>query len=368
MTNGFLLSRIVLQFSPKFQAVSEDLSAVIYTKDGHLWVASDEAATIDRLSFAEPYIYCHDKQFALADLIDLPNQEKIEVDIEGMDYTDEYLWVVGSHGTKRKKVKASESAQKNLKRLTEVEFDPNRYILARIPMLNGDLVKSCAQSHDPNQKLTAATLNRTNNGNVLMDALKSDPHLGPFLATDPQSQDPPLVLPGKDNGFDIEGLAVCGDRLFLGLRGPVLRGWAIILEIEVEATTPETLSLKPIGESGEFYKKHFVNLGGLGIRDLCFQGEDLLVLAGPTMVLDGSIRLFRLSGALGLTQNSLSEQAAGELEALFDIPYGIGCDRAEGMCLFACIGDTPSVLTVYDAPSETRLHELKGVLANVFKL
>lgn len=368
MPEGFLLNRIVLQFNRELRSVSEDLSGVVYTPDGSLWVASDETATVERLSLVEPYIYGNHRQFTLAELITLPNQEEIEVDIEGMTYADDYLWLTGSHSTKRKKVKSGKDDQENLARLAEVTFDPNRYVLARIPMMNGDLVKSCAQSHDPNQKLTAATLNRTNNGNVLIDALKSDPHLGPFLATDEPRQEKPLALPGKDNGFDIEGLAVCGDRLFLGLRGPVLRGWAIILEIEVEAITPETLSLKAIGKSGERYKKHFVNLGGLGIRDLCFQGEDLLILAGPTMVLDGSIRLFRLSGALDLTENSLCQQEAGKLEALFDIPYGIGCDRAEGICLFACIGDTPPVLTVYDAPSETRLHGLRGVLADVFKL
>lgn len=368
MTDGFLLSRIVLQFSSKFQAVCEDLSAVVHTKDGHLWVASDEAATIDRLSFAEPYIYSHDKQFALADLINLPDRKKVEVDVEGMDYADEYLWVVGSHGTKRKKVKGKKTDQENLQRLTEVEFDPNRYILARIPLCNGDLVKSCPHSQDPNQQLTAATLELTAGGNVLIDALKSDPHLGPFLSTYTQAQDQPLLLPGKDNGFDVEGLAVYGDRIFVGLRGPVLRGWAIILEITVEQKNPETLSLKAIGKEGQLYKKHFFDLGGLGIRDLHFQGKDLLILAGPTMVLDGSIRVFRLTKALDLDENSLCEQAKGELELLFDIPYGIGCDRAEGMTLFTCISDSPSLMVVYDAPSEIRKRDLKGVLADVFKL
>jgi hypothetical protein len=40
-----------------------------------------------------------------------------------------------------------------------------------------------------------------------------------------------LPLPGKDNGFDVEGLAVFGARLFVGLWGPVLCGWAVILEL-----------------------------------------------------------------------------------------------------------------------------------------
>ena len=33
--------------------------------------------------------------------------------------------------------------------------------------------------------------------------------------------------------------------------------------------------------------------GGLGVRDLYFAGVHLYILAGPTMVLDGDIRLFR---------------------------------------------------------------------------
>ena len=40
-------------------------------------------------------------------------------------------------------------------------------------------------------------------------------------------------IPGKDNGIDCEGLAVAGDRVFIGLRGPVLRGWAMIIELQV---------------------------------------------------------------------------------------------------------------------------------------
>ena len=31
-------------------------------------------------------------------------------------------------------------------------------------------------------------------------------------------------IPSNDNGFDVEGLAVSGNRVFLGLRGPVLAG------------------------------------------------------------------------------------------------------------------------------------------------
>ncbi len=57
-------------------------------------------------------------------------------------------------------------------------------------------------------------------GKDLRDLLEDDEHLAPFLA-----------IPGKDNGLDVEGIAVRGDRVLLGLRGPVLRGWALVLEL-----------------------------------------------------------------------------------------------------------------------------------------
>ena len=74
--------------------------------------------------------------------------------------------------------------------------------------------------------------------NLLTRALADDPHFGPYMA-----------IPGKDNGFDIEGLAVDGRRLLLGLRGPVLRGWSALLEIAVEARGDD-LRLVPLDDSG----------------------------------------------------------------------------------------------------------------------
>ena len=76
------------------------------------------------------------------------------------------------------------------------------------------------------------------------------------------------AIPGKDNGFDIEGLAIYQNSIFLGLRGPVVRGWAMILEIELEDSKPGLMKLRKIGEENKGYKKHFIWLNGLGIRDL----------------------------------------------------------------------------------------------------
>lgn len=68
------------------------------------------------------------------------------------------------------------------------------------------------------------------------------------------------------------------NRLFIGLRGPVVRGWAVIVELEV-GDRPG-IEPQPIGAEGRRYRKHFLDMRGLGVRDLCRHGEDLLLLAG----------------------------------------------------------------------------------------
>lgn len=98
------------------------------------------------------------------------------------------------------------------------------------------------------------------------------------------------------------------ERIFIGLRGPVLRGIAIILEIVLQEKEPGILSLKALDGDKQYYKKHFLELDGLGIRDLCLDGDDVLILAGPTMVLDGSLRIFRWKKAFNLADNSFSTQ------------------------------------------------------------
>lgn len=62
-------------------------------------------------------------------------------------------------------------------------------------------------------------------------------------------------------------------------------------------STPEPgrLRLREL-DDGRPYRKHLLDLDGLGVRDLCPHSDDLLVLAGPTMDLDGPVRLFRWRG------------------------------------------------------------------------
>ncbi|NEP01952.1 MAG: DUF3616 domain-containing protein [Symploca sp. SIO2E9] len=358
MPESFLLSRVLLRFNSKSSdLIIGDLSAATITPDGNLWVASDELLSVERLSPIDSNVFANHQQFPVADFVELFNTED-EIDIEGLDYSDNYLWLIGSHSTKRKKPKGKK-AEKDIERLSEIKTDLNRYLLARIPVVNGSLVKSGSLDDNPDEQLTAASLQKTSEGNLLIDALAQDPHLGPIIS---------ISLPSKDNGLDIEGLAVHGNKIFLGLRGPVLRGWAIILEIEVELTTPGELKLKAIGEEGELYKKHFLDLNGLGVRELCLQGKDLIILAGPTMTLDGSMKVFRYKGALGHSGNTICTQDSGKLDILLELPLTFGADYAEGMELFPCLGYKDSLMIVYDSPSPQRRPNSKEVFADVFRL
>jgi len=357
MPDGFLLSRVLLRFEQTSEDLLGDLSAAALTPDGNLWVGSDEFTTLERLTPIAPYIYGDHRTYALDEFVSLANPED-EIDIEGLDYAEGYLWLTGSHSTKRKKVKGKKTA-KDIERIETIKREDNRYLLARIPILGGELLKSCTDPEQPDHSRHAASLRHAGTGNLLTEALADDNHLGPFLS---------FPLPSKENGFDIEGLAVRGDRVFLGLRGPVLNGWAMIVEIAVAESDAGVLTLKPIGPSDALYKKHFVDLNGLGIRELCFLEEDLLILAGPTMTLEGAMRVFRLQGILEQPSDSLSSQDSDDLEVLFDLPLTIGSDHAEGLTLFPCLDHNSALMVVYDDPNAARRSDAHSVYADVFRL
>ncbi|BAY71543.1 DUF3616 domain-containing protein [Anabaena sp. FACHB-709] len=354
MVNFHLLQQISLTFDKTFQQHREDISAILLTQEKHLWLGSDETATIERLYLVDGNKFSDHKQFRVAEFIDLPAPEDEEIDIEGLAYADNYLWFTGSHSYKRKNIKSDNTDEKNISRLAKVTSEDNRYILGRIPLVNGKLLQSCPDPQDANKQLVAAKLELIKQGNVLMSALADDPHLGFFVKA---------AIPGKDNGFDVEGLAVYENKIFLGLRGPVLRGWAIILEIELQDSQPGLMRLWESGKGGKTYKKHFVWLNGLGIRDLCLAGKDLLILAGPTMDLDGPVQVYRIENGVNLQENILNRP-----ELVQEIPYGDRNDHAEGITLFEDVSGVPSILVVYDSPAKSRLVGNDSVIADVFPL
>ncbi|WP_188262600.1 DUF3616 domain-containing protein [Azospirillum tabaci] len=324
----------------------------------NLFVASDEGARIVHMAAEDGgTLYRQDAVYPLADFFALPVTipGEDEADIEGMTIADGWLWVTGSHALARKKPGRDESSiEKALERLTEVRCDPNRFLLGRVPLVTEAGGRLTPVRRDG--KRTAGCLKFRKGGNALTKALAEDEHLARFVA-----------VPAKENGFDVEGLAAHGDRVWLGLRGPVLRGWACILELAVEdhPDVEERLRLRPIGPNGEKYRKHFVDLDGLGIRELTFDGEDLVILAGPTMDLDGPVSLWRWTDVLSVTHETVIPR--DRLVHLLNLPHGKGDDHAEGIACVRRDGAPPALLVVYDSPSKTRLHDA-GTTADLFAL
>ncbi|MEY3253397.1 MAG: hypothetical protein RL227_2370 [Pseudomonadota bacterium] len=347
MPNTRSANAVRLEFAPD-SLVKTNLSGAAFTGDW-LWVAGDEACGLDRLRRLSPtgreaLRFGEVRDFPLADLLDLPGAADEEADLEGMAVADGYLWVVGSHGLKRKNARPERDHADNARRLAKLSLDANRRLLACLPIEADARGEPCLvrQAQDGRRALR---LKGDAQGNLLTKALADDPHFGPYMA-----------IPGKDNGFDIEGLAVDGRRLLLGLRGPVLRGWSALLEVAIELRSDQ-LRLAPLDDNGTLVRKHFLQLDGLGVRDLHFSGDDLYILAGPTMVLNGEIRVFKWPAArplLAANREPVRFEAA--LTESVSLPHGRGTNRAEALCDLppALSGGKASWLVLYDAPGPDR--------------
>ena len=358
---------MMLHFNPslpkkELEKIRDNVSAIVL--DGkHLWLGGDESASIHRMVRDGSGHFGDHVSFELRELLQLPGTAKEEIDIEGLDVDGGYLWLVGSHSAKRKKAEDDKSMAENIKRLATIDLEGNRFTLARVPL------DATAKPVDKHGDLTAARLQGTAASNALTDALKHDDHLGRFVARSLPPQKPGEDetiegIPSKDNGLDVEGLAVTGSRVFLGLRGPVLRGWATVIELQV-GDGDGGLTLDTFAP-GKPYLKHLLQLGGLGVRELIILGNDMLVLAGPSMDLDGPVFIYRWPGALDLQTDSLTFNK--DLTKLVTVPFGVGKDHAEGVTR---LGDNPAaVLVCYDSPDAARLEGPNGsvVKADVFAI
>jgi hypothetical protein len=311
------------------------LSAIISIGNS-IYAGGDEGVALIRLEAAGAGStqFVEQEEIDLRAWFDLPttkpderdDKEKVsEVDLEGLAVGEgehgRILWLVGSHSVKRENPKPKKSDPDNIEKLHDVGLDPNRLLLGYLPLDEKGKVSSTTKG-----KAKAAQLEPSIDGNPLLKALRKDPLLGAFvpdpedfaLADDTEHKGKDKnkngkskngkkrVVAGKENGLDFEGLAVVNERrVLVGLRGPVLRGIAVLLELELQhagsGEKADRLDLQPIGPTvdGEptLYRRHFIDLAGNGVRDLCWDGKDLLILAGPTMSLDAPPCIFRWVGA-----------------------------------------------------------------------
>lgn len=214
----------------------DNISGMVLTPQ-FMALATDEGTAIQILPRKQGQYIAHSKG-----VITLSDGQE-ELDLEGLAWQKPYLYAIGSHSKKRKKAKTNLSNKKNLKRLTPIYDEPARNQLFRIKL---------------NRKLEAESIQSLS----LMPWIKKNELLAPFRQ-----------IPSKENGIDMEGIAIVGKHLYIGFRGPVLRG---------NLTPILKLTLKKGKDFAiKKYKLKLVNLDGLGIRDMTSLDDQLYLLTGP---------------------------------------------------------------------------------------
>lgn len=276
----------------------EDLSAAVLVAGNYLLLGSDEEQHLFVL------LRTGQTEFAKAlDPIRLPAEG--EIDVEAIAAVGTTVYVAGSHSIARKRVDDDRTQEDNRERITKVTPEESRKRIFRI-----DLDPVSGKPHS----ITHFSLTQILEQNAI---------LGPFTS-----------MASKENGVDIEGLAVKGDELYVGFRSPVLRENIVpVLKTSAESPTSGTLL--------------FLDLDGLGVRDLVALENGFLVLAGPSNEAPGDAVLYYWTGEDALPGEDRPSDALAEI-ARIKAPENGGA--AEGVAILASKDGCHNLLVVFDGP------------------
>lgn len=290
---------------PLEKKLLKSLSGIAATGD-FLWTVSDESRTLECLKRSGDG-YAFARRVRLDDFfLNFPGfGEMDELDLESIDIADGHLWLAGSHC--RVRVKPLNDGGPN----SRIESRKSRRLLGRIALTPDSGALGAAQALPFNVKDPGS----------LRAHLARNAFLKPFLR-----------LPGKENGLDIEGLAILEGAAFLGLRGPLIDSYAVAVELLFDAAFQ-------ISES----HMHFINLSGLGIRDLARDGSGIVLIAGPVSDDAGPFKLFRWT-----PQRTAAVQQA---DTVFLFPSS--GEKPEGLCVTKRNGARGAIL-LYDNPDKAR--------------
>jgi hypothetical protein len=215
-----------------------------------------------------------------------------DLDGEAVAFAAPHFYIAGSHGCSRNSNK----------------FRTSSFILARVQVdAQGNPVRPDAE-----------TTYR------LADALKNAPGVGAFFGKD---------LNGAD-GMNLEGIAVIGGKLIVGLRAPVLQGKASLVSVSLDHLFSRDRSPPPSD-----VRVISLPLGqNVGIRDLASLDDGrLLVLAGPAQEQkDVPYGFFLVDPTAG--------GAPKHLATLKDVG-----GKAEGVVVLAAAADSLRVLVMFDS-------------------
>ncbi|WP_299411191.1 DUF3616 domain-containing protein [Acaryochloris sp. IP29b_bin.148] len=281
-----------------------DISAIAAFHD-FLVIGSDESKDVIQL------LHKQDQGYSVVLDISVSSDENGvgEIDIEGLSVdTEGMLYVIGSHSAKRKTIKDKNTYLANRQRLATVVQETQRNTIFKLELNpeTGQVMKRAANTQ-------------------LRTVLEQDIVLHRFLD-----------LPSKENGIDIEGLAVHEEKLYLGFRGPVLRGnYVPVMVTEFEDLLD--------------YELRYVQLAGHGIRDITRVKNGFLLIAGPVGDGLGPYQLYFWNGQdmiPGIDRPDTSSfcQWIGDIP----LPKTYPGAKAEGLTVLKEKGKTITAMIVYD--------------------
>lgn len=296
----------------------EDLSAVQKLGNNLLILASDETIAFQVLEEKD------DDRYEVTRTASLLPKGSTEIDMEALAYEDGVLYVLGSHSWARKAVEDDKSQKKNRRRLETLKFEASRDHLFR--------VKVDPDTGQP--KEVESTSLRT--------LFANHPILHLFAQ-----------IPSKENGIDFEGLAVQDGKLYLGFRGPVLRGnYVPVLSFAFDDRKDCS---EKFSEEPEKCRLLYVDLSGRGIRSLHSVTGGFLLVAGPMGDGDASYQLYFWDGTDCVPQK---KKRLCELELLGEVPTPKDA-KAEGLAVLEEDASDWEILVVYDGAKSGTRFEVK---------
>jgi hypothetical protein len=311
-----------------------------------MFLACDEGANVERLTRTDNGFARH-RRFPLGELIELPAGKKGEMDIEGLAIDGEWLWVVGSQSIKRRKVEEHDPGPQSLAALEDLDWEENRQFLGRFPLVERE-GGPWPVARDGHRR--AAHLRFDRKGRIRR-WLRRDRHLGDFVS-----------LPSKENGLDVEGVVARGDRVWIGLRGPVLGQSAVVLEMQMRETKDGHLKARRIEERRRV-RKHFVDTDGQGIRDMKWDADDLLLVTGPVMSGEGPAAILRLPDFARRREEGYVGESGQTL--VQRLPYRQSVDHPEGLVRW----DKDEWMVIHDSPAPERVSDdPPWVVADIWRL
>lgn len=217
-----------------------------------------QCVVVDDESQSAQAVTLYDGRLEAGPVIPLVSDEfdgqPLELDGEGVAFSGGNFYVIGSHGHPRDRKKKLDPEQDADEIAAKIKAS-SRLLRFKVPSERDDNRETL--------KVDVASSRR------VREAIAASPALSPHMK---QRLD--------QNGLTVEGITVIGDRLFVGFRAPLLEsGKAAIMSFAVDAL---------FGSGPLDAQETHLDLGGLGVRDLCVRDGNLVILAGPSGDEDGA--------------------------------------------------------------------------------